>query len=277
MIRLLQIEFIKLWNNRASKVLILSYFILLTSIALFAAIKFDIGPVKFHLAEQGIFNFPYIWHFNTYITALFKLFLAIVIVSMMANEYSNKTIKQNLIDGLSKKEFIASKFLTVVVFSLISTVFVFVVSMVLGLVYSDYNEFSIIFSDLEYLLAFFVKLVGFFSFCLFLGILVKRSAFALGFLILWMIIEQMIYGFLGWKLVSWETALGLKRLLPLESMTNLINEPFSRLNAVQSVAAQMGEQIKFDYAVHWYEILVVLIWTIVFVYCSLALLRNRDL
>lgn len=277
MIRLLQIEFIKLWNNRASKVLILSYFILLTSIALFAAIKFDIGPVKFHLAEQGIFNFPYIWHFNTYITALFKLFLAIVIVSMMANEYSNKTIKQNLIDGLSKKEFIASKFLTVVVFSLISTVFVFVVSMVLGLVYSDYNEFSIIFSDLEYLLAFFVKLVGFFSFCLFLGILVKRSAFALGFLILWMIIEQMIYGFLGWKLVSWETALGIKRLLPLESMTNLINEPFSRLNAVQSVAAQMGEQIKFDYAVHWYEILVVLIWTIVFVYCSLALLRNRDL
>ena len=31
---------------------------------------------------------------------------------MMANEYSNKTIKQNLIDGLSKKEFILSKFLT---------------------------------------------------------------------------------------------------------------------------------------------------------------------
>ena len=145
MVRLLHIEFIKLWNNRASKVLITSYFILLTSIALIAAIKFDIGPVKFHLAEQGIFNFPYIWHFNTFVTAIFKLFLAIVIVSMMANEYSNKTIKQNLIDGLSKKEFIWSKFLTVVSFSAISTVFVFIVSMILGLIYSDYNELSIIF------------------------------------------------------------------------------------------------------------------------------------
>ena len=61
---------------------------------------------------MGIFNFPYIWHFNTWVAALFKaLFLAIVIVSMMANEYSNKTIKQNLIDGLSKKEFVLSKFL----------------------------------------------------------------------------------------------------------------------------------------------------------------------
>ena len=158
--RLLQIEFIKLWNNRASRILILSYFILLTSIALIAAIKFDIGPIQFHLAEQGIFNFPYIWHFNTFVAAFFKLFLAIVIVSMMSNEYSNKTIKQNLIDGLSKKEFILSKFLTVISFAFISMLFVFVVSLILGLAYSDYNELSIIFSDLEFLLAFFVKLFG---------------------------------------------------------------------------------------------------------------------
>ncbi|HLT51545.1 MAG TPA: ABC transporter permease, partial [Arenibacter sp.] len=180
MLRLLQLEFIKLWNNRASKILIIAYFTLIVCMALIAAIKFDIGPVQFHVAEQGVFNFPYIWHLNTWIAGGLKLFFAIVIVSMMANEYSNKTIKQNLIDGLSKKEFIASKFLTVFVFSIISTLFVFLVSLILGLFYSDYTEISIIFSDLEYLLAYFVKLVGFFSFCLFLGILVKRSAFALG-------------------------------------------------------------------------------------------------
>ena len=52
--RLLQIEYIKLWNNRASRFLIVSYFVLLTSIAMIAAIKYDIGPVKFHLADQGI-------------------------------------------------------------------------------------------------------------------------------------------------------------------------------------------------------------------------------
>jgi len=277
MIRLLHIEFIKLWNNRASKVLIISYFLLLTSIALVAAIRFDIGPIKFHLADQGIFNFPYIWHFNTFVTALFKLFLAIVIVSMMANEYSNKTIKQNLIDGLSKKEFVLSKFLTVVAFALISTVFVFIVSLVLGLVYSDFNEVSIMFSGLEFLPAFFFKLVGFFSFCLFLGILVKRSAFALGFLIIWVIIEQMLVGLLGWKLVSWETANAIKGFFPLQSMSNLIDEPFSRLKAVQSVANQIGEEFKFDYQVHWYEILIVLCWTVIFVYLSYALLRKRDL
>ncbi|TMM53262.1 ABC transporter permease [Maribacter algarum] len=277
MIRLLQIEFIKLWNNRASKVLIIAYFILLTFISLVAAIKFDIGPIKFHLAELGIFDFPYIWHFNSFIAAFFKLFLAVVIVSMMANEYSNKTIKQNLIDGLSKWEFIYSKFLTVLALSTVSTLFLFIISFLLGLGYSSYDEISIIFSDLEFILAYFVKLVGFFSFCLFLGILVKRSAFALGFLILWAILEQLLFGLLGWKVTSWETANTIKGFFPMQAMSNLIDEPFTRLSAVQNLGDQIGEDFKFDYAVHWYEIIIVLAWTALFVYGSYALLKKRDL
>ena len=277
MIRLLQIEFIKLWNNRASKILIISYFVLLTFISLVAAIKFDIGPIKFHLAELGIFDFPYIWHFNAFIASFFKLFLAVVIVSMMANEYSNKTIKQNLIDGLSKWEFIYSKFLTVLAFSAISTVFLFVISLGLGLAYSSFDEISIIFSDLEFILAYFVKLLGFFSFCLFLGIFVKRSAFALGFLILWLIVEQLLFGLIGWKITSWETAQNIKNFFPLESMQNLVDEPFTRLSAVKNLGNQIGEDFNFDYAVHWYEVLIVLSWTAIFIYLSYTLLKKRDL
>ena len=276
MYRLLHIEFQKLLHNRASKVLIITYFLLLTSIALVAAIKFDIGPIKFHLAEMGIFNFPYIWHFNSYFAAIFKLFLAIVIVSMMANEYSNKTLKQNLIDGLSKKEFILSKFYTVIVFSLISTLFLFVVSFILGVIFSNYTEFSIIFSDLEFILAFFVKLVGFFSFCLFLGILVKRSAFALGFLFVWQFIEGIVFGLLRWKTDA-ETASSIMGFFPLNAMSNLIKQPFSRLSAVQSVANQVGEKFDFDYAVHWYELVIVLGWTALFIFLSYRLLKIRDL
>lgn len=278
MLRLLTIEFHKLKHNRASKVLSIIYFGLLTSIALIAAIKFDIGPVKFHLADQGIFNFPYIWHFNTYIAAILKFFLLLVIVSMMANEYSYKTLKQNLIDGLSKKEFILSKFYTVIAFSLVSTLFVFVVSLILGLIYSDFNELSIIFSDLEYLFAFFIKLVGFFSFGLFLGILIKRSAFAVGAMIVWVFIENLIYGLLGWKFVSsWDIAQSIKNFLPLEAMANLIKEPFTRLGAVKSVASQIGENFTKDYSVDLLNILIVLVWTFIFVYLSYYLLKKRDL
>ena len=277
MLRLLTIEFHKLRYNTASKVLSLIYFGLLTCIALIAAIKFDVGPIKFHLADIGIFNFPYIWHFNTYVAAILKFFLLLVIVSMMSNEYSYKTLKQNLIDGLSKKEFILSKFYTVIAFALASTIFVFIISLTLGLIYSDYNEFAIITSDLQYLLALFLKLVAFFSFGLFLGILVKRSAFAIGALVVWYIIEWIIFGVLGWKFVSWETAQQIKNFLPLEAMANLIKEPGSRLGAVRSVANQIGETFTKSYAVDFSTIVIVSIWTFIFIYMSLALLKKRDL
>ncbi|MFD0963899.1 ABC transporter permease [Pseudofulvibacter geojedonensis] len=278
MLRLLQIEFQKLWQNRLSKILIIGYFVLLTSIALIAAIKFDIGPIKFHLAEQGIFNFPYIWHFNTFIASFFKLFLAIIIVSMVANEYSNKTIKQNLIDGLSKKEFISSKFITVLLFSAVSTIFVFVTSLILGLIYSNYTEVSIIFSELEYVLAYLTKHIGFFSFCLFIGILIKRSAFALGFLIIWNVIEWISYGILFWVFGrKSSTPDAIAQFFPFRSMSNLIDEPFSRLSAVKAVANQVGEQFNFDYTVHWYELSIVVIWTVLFIWWSYVLLKKRDL
>jgi len=275
--RLLQIELIKLWNNRASKTLIYGYFILLTGIALIAAIKFDIGPIKFHLAEQGIFNFPYIWHFNAFVAALLKIFLAIIIVSMMSNEYTYKTIKQNLIDGLSKKEFIASKFLTVVLFSIVSTVFVAVISLILGSIYSDYTEWCIVFTDLRFLVAYFIKLVGFFSFCLFIGILVKRSAFALGFLILWQMFEGFTRGIIRWKLFDGETTDAIMGFFPLNAMFNVLKEPFSRLSAVQSVANQIGEEIALDYGTSLLDMGIVLAWTAIFIWGSYRILKKRDL
>lgn len=276
--RLLSIELQKIWLNKASRTLTLTYFVLLSFIALIASIKFEIGAAHFQIAEMGIFNFPYIWHFDTYVAAILKLFLAIVIVSMTANEYSYGTLKQNLIDGLSKKEFILSKFVTIIFFSLCSTVFVFVMTLLLGYSFSSYTEIGIVFSDLEYLLAFFVKLVGFFSFCLFLGILVKRSAFALGFLLVWNIIEGIAKGILNFKFFpEGKTASYITQLFPLEAMSNLIVEPFSRTSIVKSIGTQMGVENLKDYSVHFSSIVIVIIWTIIFLILSYKILKNRDL
>lgn len=276
--RLLQIELFKLRHNRAARVITLLYFLFITFIAFIASIEFDFANIHFRLADQGIFNFPFIWHFNTYMAAILKLFLAIVIVSMMSNEYSYRTLKQNLIDGMSKKEMITSKFLTVLFFSVISTVFIFLTSLILGLIFSDYKEFGIIFTGMGYIGAYFLKLVAFFSFCLFLGVLVRRSAFALGFLIVWQVFEWIAYSLLRFQVFrNSEIADVAGSFFPLASMSNLIKEPFTRLGAIQSAATQLGETITKDYGIHWYEVLIVCGWIVVFVYGSYALLKRRDL
>ncbi len=276
--RLLAIELQKIWKNKASRLLTFIYFILLSFIVWIASINFDLGGNQSSLAKMGIFDFPYIWHFNTYIAAYLKLFLAIVIVSMMANEYSYGTLKQNLIDGLSKKEFVLSKFYTVIIFAAASTFYIFLLSLILGLNYSATTEISVIFTGLEYLLAYFVKLIGFFSFCLLLGILIKRSAFALGFLLVWYILEGIIKGILNFSIFpEGKTASYISQFLPLESMSNLIVEPFSRLSIVKPFGPQMGISEIKDYGVHWYSLLIVLVWTLIFVYSSFKLLEKRDL
>jgi hypothetical protein len=101
--RLLSIELQKNMDEQSKSGLSLTYFTILYSddcihkiwcwFLKFTLLKWDI-QLPFHLALQHL----YCCHF--------KIIFYIVIVSMMANEYSYGTLKQNLIDGLSKIHFV---------------------------------------------------------------------------------------------------------------------------------------------------------------------------
>ena len=274
MIRLLQLELQKLLLNRTSKILIFISFILPLCVIVLSAIKINFfGFFTLELGELGIFNFPIVWHITTYFSALFKFFFAIVVVSMIGNEYSNKTLKQNLIDGLSKREFILSKFYTIVFFSLISTVIIFILSLVLGLVYSSYNEMSIVVREIEFLPAYFLKLLGFFSFCLFLGVLAKRSAFALAFLFVDFILEWIVFGLIVWK-SNIEMATKIQNFFPLTAMSNLIKQPFQRV--AMSKFPEKND-LSYDYAVHFDSSIIVILWTAIFILSAYYLIKKRDL
>ena len=274
MLRLLQIELQKLLLNRASKVLIFISFVLPFFVIILSSLRIDFfGFFTLELGHYGLFNFPIVWHITTFFAAQFKLFFAIVVVSMIGNEYSNKTLKQNLIDGLSKKEFILSKFYTIVFFSAAATLIIFIICLSIGLYYSSINEAHLIFRDLEFLLAYFIKLVGFFSLCLFMGMLVKRSAFALAFLFILFIIEWLIFWIIGSQ-SNYDIAWSIHNFMPLQSMWNLIDQPFQR---VAISKAPNGQEFLYDFAVHWYEIAIVLGWTALFIFLSYRLLKKRDL
>jgi ABC-type transport system involved in multi-copper enzyme maturation permease subunit len=275
MLRLLQLELQKLLLNKTSKVLIFISFILPFFVILLSSLKINVfGFFTLELGELGVFNFPIIWHLTTFFSSQFKFFFAIVVVSMIGNEYSNKTLKQNLIDGLSKKEFILSKFYTIVFFSFVSTILIGLISLCIGLYYSSYNEFGIIIQEINFLLAYFVKLVGFFSLCLFLGMLVKRSAFALAFLFVLYIVEWIVFWGSYEILGNTESAFKVKRFMPLEAMYKLIDQPFQR---VAMTKFPEKAELVYDYAVHWHEIVIVLGWTALFIFLSYSLLKKRDL
>ncbi|MFD2550304.1 ABC transporter permease [Bizionia sediminis] len=273
--RLIQIELQKLLLSKTNRVLIFISFLLPLTILILASIKINFfGFFTLELGQLGIFNFPIIWHISTFCASYFKLFFAIVVVSMIGNEYSNKTIKQNLIDGLSKTEFILSKFYTILLFSFLATVLIAVTTFFIGLYYSAYTEAAIIFRETEFLLAYFLKLVGFFTLCLFFALLLKRSAFALAFLFVLYLAEWLVFWGAYKIFGTTEMAFKIKGFLPLESIYNLINQP---LNRVILTKFPDKTELAYDYDVHFHEIIIVVIWTALCVFFSIRLLKKRDL
>jgi hypothetical protein len=109
--------------------------------------------------------------------------------------------------------------------------------------------------------------------------LIKRSAFAIGFLFVWFMTEKIGYGIIGKFVVGdFDTTYDyFFKYLPLESMSNLIIEPFTRLELIQAIGNQVGVSEPKIYSVDYTMVFTVICWTAIFIWGSYALIRKRDL
>ena len=177
MIKLLKLEYYKNLNYKPFKIFTALYFAILIALLFIGLVDLNLFGNPINLKEQGIYNFPEIWNFTTWIVALLKIFLGLIIVFSISQEFSNRMFKQNTIDGLSRKEFISSKLLTITIFTIISTVVVFAITMFLGYQYSTTTESEMVFKEIFFIGNYFVKLFTFFCFLMFLSILLRKSVF----------------------------------------------------------------------------------------------------
>lgn len=182
MIRLLKLEYLKNLNYEPFKVFAGLYFVILVVLLFIGLIDFDIFGQTINLKEQGMYDFPDVWNFTTYTVALLKIFLGCIIVFSICQEFSNRMFKQNVIDGLSREEFIASKLLTILIFTTFSTFLVFVIAFILGKSYSTTQDSHLIFKEVYFVFNYFLKLLTFFSCLMFLSVLFRKSIFVFSWL-----------------------------------------------------------------------------------------------
>src|SRR3979411_1949332 len=94
-----------------------------------------------NISRIPLYHFPDVWQNLVYISGFFKIVLAIMVVISITNEFTYRTIRQNIIDGLSRWQFLISKMLTNLLLAALSTVIVFVIAVVTGLIYSPTFDF----------------------------------------------------------------------------------------------------------------------------------------
>jgi len=266
-IHLLKIDLKKLTSYRTFWVVCGLYFITLgfttasgMEFLKWLARTFDQFGSNLNINRIPLYHFPDIWLNLLWFSGLFKVILAIMVVISITNEYTYRTLRQNVIDGLSRWEFLLSKMLTNVLLSVMSVVMVLVITLVTGLIYTPDLQWEYVFNDMEFLPAYFLEIFAFLSYALMLGILVQRSGLTIILLLLSHMLEAIIKANID-DHASW-----LIPFFPMESISNLIKMPYARY-AFQEIE---------DY-INPVSVIVALVWTGAFNYFSYLKLKKSDI
>jgi ABC-2 type transport system permease protein len=227
--------------------------------------KFQDFGSEININRIPLYHFPDIWQNLIWVSGLFKIVLSIMVVISITNEYQYRTLRQNIIDGLSRWEFMLSKILMNVLLSLMSVGMLLVIILFTGLIYTPDLAWADIVTGSEFLLAYFLEVFAFLSYALMLGMFVQRSGLTIVLLLLSHMIEAIIK--LNVFRFGIENSFGwLKQFFPLESITNLVPLPFPRY-AFQEIQD----------SVSMVAVLIAIGWAILFNYFSYLRLKEADI
>lgn len=229
MIRLVKLEYLKLKSNRAMWILLGLYFVAIASVAIGAGSFLD------YLTEKGvdyrginpsifpIYDWEDIWHNLAYLAYFFAVFPAFLLVISVSNEFSYKTHRQNIIDGLSRTEFFLSKLSFAAFLALVSAVFLFLLGLILGFTSGRPFTADSFFDTLEFIPAHALQLFIFFLFSILLVLIIRKSGITIVLLLLYaVVLEPIGAAIIKYKLPDWGA------ILPLDTVNAIVRVPFSK-------------------------------------------------
>lgn len=254
MFRLLQIELIKSLRFKAIWWLSILYFgVILTMLfgveAFINEVLNDAGEnLPITIPGVSLYYFPDVWHNLTYLASYLKIFMAIISIILVTNEFSYKTVKQQILNGLSRAESFWSKVLLNIMIALFATVVIGSVVVLLGFLNTPEMSLALFTEKSSFLLAYFYEIFAYLSIAFLIATLVHRSGFAIGIL--------MLYAFIIEPIISYKLPLDYGDYLPITSFGNIIQIPNSQLMKIFG--------IEFQTFISTTDVLIAGAWILVF-------------
>ncbi|HNP06123.1 MAG TPA: hypothetical protein PKN99_00785 [Cyclobacteriaceae bacterium] len=215
---------------------------------------------EINITRIPFYHFPDVWQNITFVSGFFKAILAFMVVISITNEFTYRTVRQNIIDGLSRYQFILSKVLTNILLSAMSMMMVFIIALITGFIYSPSVEMADLVMDLEFFAAYFLEVFAFLSFALLLGVIIQRSGLTIVVLVLSQMIEAIIRANVD-DYVPW-----LIPYFPMESISNLVPMPFPRY-----VFQEIQDYVSIT------SVVIAGAWTFIFNYLAYLKLKRSDI
>ena len=196
MLDLLKIEWMKVKNYRTFWVLVVLFVVAVIGINYISfAINREVNNTTsaVGLSTGNPFNFPQIWNTMAWMSSWLLYFPGFVIIFLITNEYSFKTHRQNIIDGLSRKQFVVVKLNVALILAIASTIVVLLTTAFFGM--ASGSTFTV--EGMQYIGLYFIAAFVYILFAMLLAFLLRKAALAVGiFFIYGLIIDNVIPGLL---------------------------------------------------------------------------------
>lgn len=180
--KLFSLEKIKALSYPAFKTLMIIHFLLFFLVILIVSrVHFSIPGFSI----KGLYQFPNIWQFFPWVASWFNLFLAIVIIILVGNEFSFRTFRQNVIDGLSRNDLIKGKLILIFTIAVYTLIMVLLAVFIFGLINTKNISFDIIFENSYLILIYFVQAIGYMTLGLLISIILRNNALSIIMFILY--------------------------------------------------------------------------------------------
>ena len=178
MLQLLQLEWMKFRHFRVFQVMIICFMVLLPGLLMIGK-SINSLPPGFGSTDM-FYIFPTVFNFLAYIgNWLAFFFLGFLGVLLVTIEFGNRTLRQNIITGLSRQDVFFAKLIFISAICLAATLFYILCGMIIGVLHTETIYFSKVIQEAALWGRFFLMCLGYMTFGYLIGVLVKRTGLAL--------------------------------------------------------------------------------------------------
>lgn len=268
---LLQLEWKKFKHYRTFRVMALLYAILLPLVLIVAKAFFNFAkaPAEF-INTDAMFKLPGIWEYEAYIgNWLSFFFLGFIGVLCVTMEFDNKTLRQNIINGITRKEFFIAKILFILSVSFFATLYFALVGFTFGFIHTDNLYLTKIISGTHQIPLYFLMCCGYMIFGFFLGVMIRKTGLALFLYLVYVIfLEPVIRWAVHGKIVQNKTI----HYYPLNAIEDLSPIP------IPQIINQFTQQNEFSFILSNTEaVLTTLIYLFIFIFIAYWRIKKSDL
>jgi ABC-2 type transport system permease protein len=227
--KLFNLEKIKALSYPPLKTLMIIHFIL------FFLVILVVSQVHFTIpgfSVKGLYQFPNIWEFFPWVASWFNIFLTIVLITLVGNEFAYKTFRQNVIDGLDRTDLIKGKLILILTVALYTFIMVLVAILIFGIIFSKDFSFALIFENSYLILIYFIQAIGYMTLGLLFAILFRNTALSIILFLVYFPIEGIIRLFFKAE---------FRAYFPLKIISNLTPRPeFLTMTSEKSYTTASG-------------------------------------